>query len=194
MFETIVIITTPFCPIPMLSCQIQGYDTPLAIAYLQRVFNNLIFRFNISIINHWWSRILWSLILCFRKCSIGWYWSYIVKATDLVQKKIAMYYSPVQNTADFKRQAFQAHLILSHIETLLPLQLFISELWKFSNVRRSLIVTFVLNNSHSWTRSNSSEFSSLPQGPLLGVEGLRQDLVPCRLCLPQLEPAKSVMK
>ena len=47
MFETIVIITTPFCPIPMLSCQIQskhlqGYDTPLAIAYLQRVFNRLI--------------------------------------------------------------------------------------------------------------------------------------------------------
>ena len=105
-----------------------------------------------------------------------------------------MYWSPVQNTADFKRQAFQAHLILSHIETLLPLQLFISELWKFSNVRRSLIVTFVLNNSHSWTRSNSSEFSSLPQGPLLGVEGLRQDLVPCRFGLPQLEPEIYLVK
>ena len=39
------------------------------------------------------------------------------------------------------------HLVLSHIETPQPFQPFISELWKFSNVRRGL-VAFVLNNSH----------------------------------------------
>ena len=37
---------------------------------------------------------------------------------------------------------------------------------------------------------NSLQLSSLPQSPLLGVQSLSQDLVPCRLGLPQLEPVR----
>merc|ERR1719239_822777 len=37
---------------------------------------------------------------------------------------------------------------------------------------------------------NSLQLSSLPQSPLLGVQSLSQDLVPCRLGLPQLEPVQ----
>ena len=39
---------------------------------------------------------------------------------------------------------------------------------------------------------NSLQLSSLPQSPLLGVQSLGQDLVPCGLGLPQLEPARGV--
>merc|ERR1719323_2800865 len=37
---------------------------------------------------------------------------------------------------------------------------------------------------------NSLQLSSLPQSPLLGVQSLSQDLVPCRLGFPQLEPVQ----